>query len=195
MEWGGSDKRTAWSLSVKKRVNLQQVCATSFPLDLIYASQYGWVKPCSKAPILTKNVEAVTPLPFRESSHHKELLFFFSISDSVPISCNLSVIWLQWQPSPHNLQTEKFKKKFCIYLSVNDAVSMSFPLFSPFSWCQPLFRLLGISMNYWMQIHTYLVAERYTATSKDEVHLQTPHCGLFYQISDRIWSMYKPTIK
>ena len=36
--------------------------------------------------------------------------FFFSISDSVPISCNLSVTWLQWQPSPHNLQTEKFKK-------------------------------------------------------------------------------------
>ena len=125
----------------------------------------------------------------------KSSSFFFSISDSVPISCNLSVIWLQWQPSPHNLQTEKFKQKFCIYLSVNDAVSMSFPLFSPFSWCQPLFRLLGISMNYWMQIHTYLVAERYTATFKDEVHLRTPHCGLFYQISDRIWSMYKPTIK
>ena len=103
--------------------------------------------------------------------------FFFSISDSVPISCNLTATWLQWRPSPYNLQTEKLKKKICLYLSVNDVISTSFPLFSPFSWHHPFFRLLGISMNHWMQIHTYLVAVRYTATCKDEVHLQTPHCA------------------
>lgn len=40
--------------------------------------------------------------------------FFFSISDSVPISCNLTDTWLQWQPSPYNLQTEKLKKNLHI---------------------------------------------------------------------------------
>ena len=69
----------------------------------------------------------------------KSSSFFFSISDSVPISCNLSVIWLQWQPSPHNLQTEKFKKNSA-YTSVSMMqslwvflYSLHFPDVSPFS--------------------------------------------------------------
>ena len=87
--------------------------------------------------------------------------------------CNLTSVTTFFLQPPNR----KVKKKICLYLSVNDVISTSFPLFSPFSWHHPFFRLLGISMNHWMQIHTYLVAVRYTATCKDEVHLQTPHCA------------------